>query len=49
MWLWQGWWLEIEGGEESAGSGAIRWQAERRAAMQTAVNYWKATRKVGFC
>lgn len=48
MWLWQGWWPDPESGEDSVGSGAIRWQAERRAAMQTAVNYWKVTRNVGF-
>ncbi|XP_066250261.1 supervillin-like [Euwallacea similis] len=45
LWLWQGWWPEKD--EESelsvdqTGSGAIRWQAQRRAAMQTAVNYWR--------
>jgi len=32
MWLWQGWWPDPESGEDSVGSGAIRWQAERRAA-----------------
>ncbi|XP_065351905.1 supervillin isoform X3 [Cloeon dipterum] len=46
LWLWQGWWPREDGsgGDDSTGSGAIRWQAERRAAMQTAVNYWTATR-----
>ncbi|XP_034251142.1 supervillin isoform X7 [Thrips palmi] len=48
LWLWQGWWLserdEEDGnavsGGEGLGSGAVRWQAERRAAMQTALDYW---------
>lgn len=46
LWLWQGWWpekeddLDITDLSEQTGSGAVRWQAERRAAMQTAVNYW---------
>ncbi|XP_059468894.1 supervillin isoform X2 [Neocloeon triangulifer] len=44
LWLWQGWWPQEDGGDDCTGSGAIRWQAERRAAMQTAVNYWQATR-----
>lgn len=26
---------------DQTGSGAVRWQAERKAAMQTAVNYWQ--------
>lgn len=44
LWLWQGWWPEKEDCELTAdqtGSGAVRLQAERRAAMQTAMNYWK--------
>lgn len=43
LWLWQGWWPEKEEEVELAdqtGSGAVRWQAERRAAMQTAIDYW---------
>lgn len=46
LWLWQGWWPEKEDEvdlSDQTGSGAVRWQAERKAAMQTAVNYWKAT------
>ncbi|XP_076271770.1 uncharacterized protein LOC143203482 isoform X2 [Rhynchophorus ferrugineus] len=44
LWLWQGWWPEkgdSEANTDQTGSGAVRWQAERRAAMQTALNYWK--------
>jgi supervillin len=44
LWLWQGWWPEREEEAElgdQTGSGAVRWQAERKAAMQTAVNYWQ--------
>ncbi|XP_060534945.1 supervillin-like isoform X2 [Cylas formicarius] len=48
LWLWQGWWPETEEEADLAadqtGSGRVRWQAERRAAMQTAVAYWKKTR-----
>lgn len=48
LWLWQGWWpserdeedSNAVGGSEGLGSGAVRWQAERRAAMQTALDYW---------
>nr|CAH7767160.1 unnamed protein product [Callosobruchus chinensis] len=47
LWLWQGWWpekdSELEEEEDvsdQTGSGAIRWQAERRAAMQVAQKYW---------
>lgn len=44
LWLWQGWWPETEEDldvlSDQTGSGAVRWQAERKAAMQTAVNYW---------
>ncbi|XP_050301678.1 uncharacterized protein LOC126739900 isoform X2 [Anthonomus grandis grandis] len=51
LWLWQGWWPEndedTELNTDQTGSGAIRWQAERRAAMQTAVNYWKKTHGEG--
>ncbi|XP_023313195.1 supervillin-like isoform X3 [Anoplophora glabripennis] len=46
LWLWQGWWPEKEDEvdlSDQTGSGAVRWQAERKAAMQTAVNYWKST------
>ncbi|XP_068083498.1 supervillin [Anabrus simplex] len=46
LWLWQGWWPEngddsILDSSNQTGSGAVRWQAERRAAMQTAVDYWR--------
>ncbi|XP_064214700.1 supervillin isoform X3 [Tribolium castaneum] len=45
LWLWQGWWPEKERDEmelsDQTGSGAVRWQAERKAAMQTAVSYWR--------
>ncbi|KAK7873808.1 hypothetical protein R5R35_005791 [Gryllus longicercus] len=45
LWLWQGWWpydSEDQSLDSSiqTGSGAVRWQAERRAAMQTALDYW---------
>ncbi|XP_063981805.1 supervillin [Diachasmimorpha longicaudata] len=43
LWLWQGWWPNT-GEEDQTGSGAVRWQAERRAAMTAAVNYWKEGR-----
>ncbi|KAJ8925021.1 hypothetical protein NQ315_001187, partial [Exocentrus adspersus] len=46
LWLWQGWWPEKEDEvdlSDQTGSGAVRWQVERRAAMQTAVNYWRET------
>lgn len=42
VWLWQGWWPELESDctlGDQTGSGAIRWQEERRVAMQTAVAY----------
>lgn len=39
LWLWQGWW-EAESGEGDRGSGLLRFQAERRAAMSTAISYW---------
>ncbi|KAL1518089.1 hypothetical protein ABEB36_001766 [Hypothenemus hampei] len=45
LWLWHGWWPENDKDNElnvdQTGSGAVRWQAERKAAMQTAINYWK--------
>lgn len=45
LWLWQGWWPEREDddssdGTDQTGSGAVRWQLERKAAMQTAIDYW---------
>ncbi|XP_034940979.1 supervillin-like isoform X2 [Chelonus insularis] len=40
LWLWQGWWPD-SGSEDQTGSGAVRWQAERRAAMTVAIEYWK--------
>lgn len=48
LWLWQGWWPELESDSDSdsdrphtdqTGSGAVRWQSERKAAMQTALDY----------
>lgn len=43
LWLWQGWWPETENTEsEQTGSGPVRWQAERRAAMQTAIDYYRS-------
>ncbi len=51
LWLWQGWWPENDSKSNAdnfsennpmnniTGSGLIRWHAERRAAMQTAVDY----------
>ncbi|KAJ8974222.1 hypothetical protein NQ317_012117 [Molorchus minor] len=50
MWLWQGWWPEKEDEmdlSDQTGSGAVRWQGERKAAMQTAVNYWNRTHEEG--
>ncbi|XP_031346658.1 supervillin isoform X1 [Photinus pyralis] len=44
VWLWHGWWPEVESDSilaDQTGSGAIRWQEERKAAMQTVVNYCK--------
>uniref|UniRef100_A0A6P7GW16 Supervillin-like n=1 Tax=Diabrotica virgifera virgifera TaxID=50390 RepID=A0A6P7GW16_DIAVI len=48
LWLWQGYWPEKDDDNDSdlsdqTGSGAVRWQAERKAAMQTAIDYWKQT------
>lgn len=46
LWLWQGWWPDRQGEEtegcDARGSGAVRWQAERRAAMQTCLDYWQS-------
>ena len=43
LYLWQGWLpSDTETGEESTGSGAVRWQAERRAAMMTIISYARA-------
>lgn len=46
LWLWQGWWPELDNDSDSdgdrsdqTGSGAVRWQVERRAAMQTTLDY----------
>ncbi|XP_040573145.1 uncharacterized protein [Lepeophtheirus salmonis] len=41
LWLWQGWWPESETGSDGYKDGSVRWHAERRAAMQTAVDLWK--------
>lgn len=46
LWLWQGWWDE-EGCGEEEGVGEVRWQAERRAAMQTALAYHQLSRVAG--
>lgn len=40
IWLWQGWWPD-SGSDDQTGSGAVRWQSERRAAMRTAIQYWQ--------
>lgn len=40
LWIWQGWWPNI-GAEDQSGSKAVRWQAERRAAMTMAMQYWQ--------
>lgn len=40
LWIWQGWWPNI-GAEDQSGSKAVRWQAERRAAMTMAMQYWE--------
>nr|XP_012149417.1 PREDICTED: supervillin isoform X3 [Megachile rotundata] len=40
LWIWQGWWPD-NGGEDQSGSKAVRWQAERRAAMTMAMQYWQ--------
>lgn len=49
MWLWQGWWPEREDDDsdsaDQTGSGAVRWQLERKAAMQTAIDYWTSRRE----
>ncbi|XP_031843852.1 supervillin isoform X2 [Nomia melanderi] len=41
LWIWQGWWPDT-GAEDQSGSKAVRWQAERRAAMTTAMQYWQS-------
>ncbi|XP_076662287.1 supervillin isoform X1 [Halictus rubicundus] len=41
LWIWQGWWPDT-GTEDQTGSKAVRWQAERRAAMTTAMQYWQS-------
>lgn len=48
LWLWQGWWPENDEDTESSdqsSSRVFRWHLERRAAMQTAVKYWKTRGK----
>ncbi|KAF3420188.1 hypothetical protein E2986_05710 [Frieseomelitta varia] len=40
LWIWQGWWPNT-GTEDQSGSKAVRWQAERRAAMMMAMQYWQ--------
>ncbi|XP_044598078.1 supervillin-like isoform X3 [Cotesia glomerata] len=42
LWLWQGWWPDT-GLDDQTGSGAVRWQAERKAAMTVAIEYWNKT------
>ena len=46
LWLWQGWWPDVghDLGDTNVatGSGKVRWHSERRAAMQTAVEYTRA-------
>ncbi|XP_014471011.1 PREDICTED: supervillin-like isoform X2 [Dinoponera quadriceps] len=43
IWIWQGWWPD-SGTEDQSGSKTVRWQAERRAVMTTAIRYWRNTR-----
>ncbi|XP_053980331.1 supervillin-like [Hylaeus volcanicus] len=43
LWIWQGWWPDT-GAEDQSGSKAVRWQAERRAAMMSAMQYWQNIR-----
>ncbi|CAG9856246.1 unnamed protein product [Phyllotreta striolata] len=43
LWLWQGYLPEPRHLEEDQ-MVSVRWQAERKAAMQTAVDYWKRKR-----
>lgn len=38
LWLWQGWWDGDS--EDDRGSGNVRFQAERKAAMLTVMSYW---------
>ncbi|CAK9816931.1 SVIL [Anthophora plagiata] len=40
IWIWQGWWPNT-GAEDQSGTKAVRWQAERRAAMTMAMQYWQ--------
>ncbi|XP_061394991.1 mucin-2 [Musca vetustissima] len=51
LWLWMGWWpledIKINTDERSSPTnenraGVNRWISERRAALETAVSYWKA-------
>lgn len=41
LWIWQGWWPNIGAEDQSGSSKAVRWQAERRAAMTMAMQYWQ--------
>jgi supervillin len=48
LYLWQAWWPQSHEQKDTntvTGSGLIRWHAERRAAMQTAVDYRRLTRE----
>jgi len=44
--LWQGWWPdvghEVNDTNVTTGSGKVRWHSERRAAMQTAIEYTRS-------
>lgn len=48
LWLWQGWWPQEEPTSDADSptienrANEVRWQLERRTAMETAVDYWKA-------
>jgi len=45
LWLWQGWFPELDGEDNNmTGSALVRWHAERRAAMQTAAD-WRRLRR----
>lgn len=43
IWIWQGWWPDSET-EDQSGTKTVRWQAERKAAMTIAIQYWRKTR-----
>lgn len=45
MWLWHGWWPDQPDTDNtSTGSGKLRFTAERRCAMETAIEYCRLKR-----